>query len=414
MCLSLGLLLLVVGAAAAQTAVEQATEAQKTAATRAYKRGKRAFLREDFKGALRAFQQSYEAVASPNSRLMIAQSLAALGQPVAAYELFGEVIADVEASGSAKFTAAGKSAQEQREQLRSRIALLTVTVVGADAEATLEIAGRPLPRERWGTPVPVEPGSAKVRLVTALGRADEFVELGPGSSGAIEINAPAPPEPRKLVDVDFEAGPGPEPGPTPSEPGDDPLERRARLGLAVGLKVGGSLGAPFNDWDASYVLEAELQWLLPLGSPLGHRLGVFVSGQYTAPGSSGTDTTDDPRLPSGSELDYELDQQVLALGAGLVFRVPLGERVMPYLGAGARLYMTKAELAASVGDESIPTQRETQQRLGVLGLIGTDIFVGPGALLAELQIGYAALDGVLLRDTNLGSLSLALGYRLIL
>ena len=76
--------------------------------------------------------------------------------------------------------------------------------------------------------------------------------------------------------------------------------------------------------------------------------------------------------------------------------------------------MTKAELAASVGDESIPTQRETQQRLGVLGLIGADIFVGPGALLAELQIGYAALDGVLLRDTNLGSLSLALGYRLIL
>jgi hypothetical protein len=44
---------------------------------------------------------------------------------------------------------------------------------------------------------------------------------------------------------------------------------------------------------------------------------------------------------------------------------------------------------------------------------GAELFVGPGALLAELSFGWASVNSFVLRNTNLGALNLAVGYRLM-
>ena len=46
--------------------------------------------------------------------------------------------------------------------------------------------------------------------------------------------------------------------------------------------------------------------------------------------------------------------------------------------------------------------------------LGADFFLGPGALAAELQIGWAKLDGFAMRDTSSGGYALNVGYRFIL
>ncbi|MBM4362708.1 MAG: hypothetical protein FJ104_08505 [Deltaproteobacteria bacterium] len=53
-------------------------------------------------------------------------------------------------------------------------------------------------------------------------------------------------------------------------------------------------------------------------------------------------------------------------------------------------------------------------KFGFYGALGGELHVGPGAVLLEVQTGYAAVDGFVLRDTNVGALNAALGYRLFL
>src|SRR5688572_1019616 len=56
-----------------------------------YEEGAKLFEAKRFPEALKAFQESYDIVASPNSHLMIARSLRDSGKLVAAYEEFGRV-----------------------------------------------------------------------------------------------------------------------------------------------------------------------------------------------------------------------------------------------------------------------------------------------------------------------------------
>lgn len=52
---------------------------------------------------------------------------------------------------------------------------------------------------------------------------------------------------------------------------------------------------------------------------------------------------------------------------------------------------------------------------GFGGALGGEPYFGPaGAVLLEFQMGYASLDGYIMRDTNVGSLNIAVGYRFFL
>ncbi|MDH5673303.1 MAG: hypothetical protein OEZ06_14210 [Myxococcales bacterium] len=198
-------------------------------------------------------------------------------------------------------------------------------------------------------------------------------------------------------------------------PFENPLEERAIAGITLGGKVGGGIGGPFNEFGASFVGEVELGYLLPLGDSIGHSLGIFASGQYSQPQTNGENAAPDPRLPGDGIMEYKLTQQEVALTLGLIYRLPLStDLLMPYLAAGGRYYMMRTTVEASVGDEPFGKNEETFADFGGYAALGADFFLGPGAILAELQFATASVEQYVLRDTNVGTLNLAVGYRLIL
>jgi hypothetical protein len=191
-----------------------------------------------------------------------------------------------------------------------------------------------------------------------------------------------------------------------------PLASRVGVGLAVGGKIGAGIGEPASDFGATPIFELELQYLLPLGEPIGRSFGLFLGAQYAQPGMDGGGDAD-LRLPGDGELSYELTQRQLTLSLGPLYRFDVGsELVMPYAGIGGRMYLLRTEVNGEVDGASFGDNEETKTGFGLLLLGGAELFVGPGALLAELQLGWGPLDTYVLRDTNLGALALSLGYRL--
>jgi hypothetical protein len=193
------------------------------------------------------------------------------------------------------------------------------------------------------------------------------------------------------------------------------MDARADVGLVFGGKVGAGLGKPFSDFGATPVFELELGYAPNLGASLGHPLEIFLAGQYAQPGLDGSADEADPRVPGSEPFSYEVTQQMVTMSLGALWRFDISsDLVMPYGGLGARMYLLNTHAKGSVGGEAFSESNETQNAFGLVLLGGVDIFVGPGALLAELSFGWAGLDGYIMRDTNLGALSLAVGYRVVL
>jgi len=206
-----------------------------------------------------------------------------------------------------------------------------------------------------------------------------------------------------------------------AEAGDDasgadrgsPTDRHAGHGLVLGLKVGGGVG--LGAFGATPVVEAELGYMLPFPQPVGRSLELFVDAQYMAPSTDGTSSETDPRLPGDGVLRYEVEAQALPLTFGLLYRLPLPVELLAiYAGAGVRVHMQRITTSGTAGGESLGKNEETSTDVGAYFAVGADFFLGPGAVLAELQIAQASLDGYVMRDTNASSLNLAVGYRLML
>lgn len=189
-----------------------------------------------------------------------------------------------------------------------------------------------------------------------------------------------------------------------------PMASRADLGLVIGGKVGGGLGT--GAVGATPLFEIELGYALP---PLDRAIEVFVAAQFSQPTTDGTASEADPRLPGDSAFSYDITQQILTVALGGIYRIDLQNGlVMPYGGLGGRLYMLNTQVEGEVDGQSFGDNEETQTDFGLVVMGGVDIFLGPGALLAELTFGWTSVDGFVLRDTNLGSVNLAVGYRFVL
>jgi hypothetical protein len=207
-------------------------------------------------------------------------------------------------------------------------------------------------------------------------------------------------------------------GAAPAEPS-GPIYERGGLfgaGLVLGVKVGGGFSQVFSDLGAAFIPELELGWTIPA---LDRALEIFVSAQWAAPSQEGKAVAD-PRLPGDGVMRFDVTQQEVALTFGLLFRIPLAsDLVRPYVAAGARLYLLRTEATAEVTDGAAAVQpfgesKETDSQAGAYGALGADLFLGPGALNLELQIGWSALDAFIMRDTNTGSLNVMVGYRFFL
>jgi hypothetical protein len=194
-------------------------------------------------------------------------------------------------------------------------------------------------------------------------------------------------------------------------PAEEPIAYARGTGLAVGLKLGGGFGQPFGDLGTSFVGELEVGYVLP---PLNRAIEIFLAGQYTAPSTEGT-VESDARLPGTGVMSYELTQRQAILTLGVLGRIPIPVRLLrPYVAAGGRLYLMRTEVTGTGGGEPFGDNEETASQLGFFAALGGELFVGPGALLLEIGLGYAPVDGFVLRNTNVGSLSTSLGYRLFL
>jgi hypothetical protein len=81
--------------------------------------------------------------------------------------------------------------------------------------------------------------------------------------------------------------------------------------------------------------------------------------------------------------------------------------------------MMRTEIDGSVTPskgEALPfgTNDETGSTFGFYGALGAEYCLGPGGILLEIQTGQASTDQFILRNTNVSTLNVAVGYRLFL
>lgn len=187
------------------------------------------------------------------------------------------------------------------------------------------------------------------------------------------------------------------------------------LGLVVAPKVGGGLGNVFLEGlGGTFAGQLELGWTLPIEIPLGRDLQPTAVIGYSGPSSSAT-VDGDPRLPGGS-FAYTLTLHQLDVTWGALYRIPV-EAVpwlRPYVLAGARTVWSWTVIDGEAGGEPFGTYVESAFDVGANLTLGADFYVGPGAVLVELQTTVGFADRFVLRDASVLGLQGAVGYRFFL
>jgi outer membrane protein with beta-barrel domain len=183
--------------------------------------------------------------------------------------------------------------------------------------------------------------------------------------------------------------------------------QRDRGEVLVAAKVGGLFAEPFSHLGASYLVDVEIGYALPV---LKHQLAIAIDGAYTAPEASGGGTN--AQVASGG-YTYQLQQREGILGLTLYYRHPIG-RVTPYIGVGPRLFLLQSEVDGAAGTTPIHTSSEVSTKAGVGAPLGVGVRLGPGDLFLEASVLWAPIDHRITGDTNTGALTVSLGYRFVL
>lgn len=177
--------------------------------------------------------------------------------------------------------------------------------------------------------------------------------------------------------------------------------------LLVAAKVGGLFAEPFSKLGASYLVDVEVGYALPVWK---HRLAVALDGAYTAPEASGSGA--DAQVQSGM-YSWHLQQRQGILGVSLFYRHPLG-RVTPYLGVGPRLFLLQSEIDGASGGATIHQSSEVSTKVGVGVPLGVGVRLGPGDLFVEASLLWAPIDHQITGDSSTGAITASLGYRFVL
>lgn len=188
-------------ASAVGAAPDEASDEQKKRAQEAFQAGDAAFDQLNYQAALGHFRDSYEAVTSPNSRLMIARCLLELGRLDEAYDEFSGVVSD--AADSDTYEAAGVTAEKERAALLNRLAWITVEMGDVPDGSTIEIGGRKRTRAGLSEPVALTPGHTEIKAIAPDGgvaKADVHVAAGRKATvtlalgKTVTVGTPPPPE----------------------------------------------------------------------------------------------------------------------------------------------------------------------------------------------------------------------------
>lgn len=219
---------LVTAPALAQPGAKPSKE-QVQRATSAFQKAMGHWEKKQYADALKAFQESYDTVPSPNSLLYIARCEAQLGDVAKAFATFDRV--DVEATARVvsepKYGPTRDTARVERDELKGKIVLLQVKVANA-GEGTLKVGSVEVPHQRWADPIPAVPGAIEITLTTPSGTVKKSVEGKAGEKLEVLVDAsPAPVGPT--------TGPVTQPEPAKKSEPMHPLVLGSLAGFGVGV-----------------------------------------------------------------------------------------------------------------------------------------------------------------------------------
>src|SRR5579884_946654 len=184
-------------ASAAGVSPLEATPDQKKNATDHFKAGKDAIAVKDWDKAVAELRASLDVVDSPNARLELARALRDSGQPDQAWTEYGRVIDDATklCATEERYAKTADAATNERLELLPKLAFVTVTVAHAPADATLKVAGRPVPADQWAAPIVAPPGAVDVVLTGGDGKelARKTVNVAVGEKAPVALDAQPPP-----------------------------------------------------------------------------------------------------------------------------------------------------------------------------------------------------------------------------
>lgn len=166
------------------------SEADKSRAQQLYDAAMKNFDSDDYDGALKGFQASYEAVKSPNSHFMVARSLARLGRNVEAYKELTLVIEECDARGD-RYADTKQAAYAKRQEVTPRIGLLTVSQGNAPKGTHVSLGDEKVAPSDLGKPIAVLPGETKVIALTPDGKKHtQKVTLRAGDTTDVALDIP--------------------------------------------------------------------------------------------------------------------------------------------------------------------------------------------------------------------------------
>src|SRR5262245_28732695 len=134
---------------------------QRAGAQKTYEAGTKLYDSKHYEEALAAFRASYQIVASPNSRLMIARCIRDLGRNAEAYREYEAVVAEASSKGD-KYKGSAAAATEERDELRPKVALLTIRVADAPPEFTVKVGQGMVAKGEIGTALAFDAGPTVV------------------------------------------------------------------------------------------------------------------------------------------------------------------------------------------------------------------------------------------------------------
>lgn len=178
-------------AGAAGIPADQASKDQWKAAQKTFQVADELYDARRFEEALTAYRASYDIVASPNSRLMVARSLRELGRLEEAYYELEGTVADAESAAEKdeKYAPTARAAREELEALRQRVALIRIELVRPPPGTRLSVGGRRVEPEALKRPLVVAPGPLTI-VAEAPGRPKlrRELTLDAGTSSALELD----------------------------------------------------------------------------------------------------------------------------------------------------------------------------------------------------------------------------------
>lgn len=155
--------------------------------------------------ALGQFRGSFAMVRSPNTRLMVARCLRNLerfAEALIEYELTAREAAD-RAQRESRFEATVAAAESEGAAVRARVGHVRVSIEDAPDDVRIEIAGREVPREALGLPIPVDPGPAIVRARSGERTVERAIAIVAGEEREVSLAFSAP------IEVPVERAPAP-------------------------------------------------------------------------------------------------------------------------------------------------------------------------------------------------------------